>query len=370
MKVTVSKEAIVGALKQANAIAKGNSSFAILHDVLLTCVDDSFTVTATNFNQTIRISIPLDYDGEGIAEDGTALVKAEHFYKVVSSLFKGSLITIESVDGKVDVESGGFKCTVPSDDVSEFPDLSLDFTGTFERIEASLLRKGFNAVSKAISSYESRAEFTGAQFSIAKYSKELQLVSTDGHRLSYYHSKLDSECNGINPVLIPGYAIQCFLPCITDENVYVGTVSDKLLMRCGNIRLLTNLIAGQFPDFSKVIPQRFDMESTVDKKKLDSSIAIINNFTDKFGTVAFALGKEQVTLSAKEEKRGNGSVNVPATGEGTDMVVGMNSAYVKDAIATLDGDVAVFKAIDSESPVVVTSPDDDSVVQVIMPMQI
>lgn len=369
MKVSASREALALAIKQLLPIAKNRCSFTILQNVKLSCHDGFFDVTATNLDQSMQVAV----DSPSIVEEGTALVGAEHLYRVLSTMHKGTDVTIESDAKSAKLVNGDFSASIPVGDLTEYPPLDafFEFADTFERLEAQDLSSAFSKVSKTISQDDSRPEFTGAEFYIDGKDKEFVMVSTDGHRMCLYKHEVDVGCNAIKPIIIPGPAIRCVAPCLAEGNAYIGmSANGKLLVKCGSMKFSTVLIAGTFPDFSCVIPKEHNIEVSIDKPILANGLSAIENFTDKSNVVRFGFRKDSVLLSAREAKKGECKADLRAIGEGEAHDVGMNARYVKDALSTIDGDVVLFRVVDLDSPVVVTGDQDSHLTQVIMPMQL
>ena len=83
--------------------------------------------------------------------------------------------------------------------------------------------------------------------------QKLNIVGTDGHRLSFTSLELKSPAKDVQ-VIIPRKTIENTLTKIA-ETLEISFSSNQVNFKFSDIDLITKVIDGKFPDYSRVIPE-------------------------------------------------------------------------------------------------------------------
>ena len=91
-------------------------------------------------------------------------------------------------------------------------------------------------------------------------------VATDGHRLSKTSINVDDNKN-FHPVILPKKQIFELLSILNDQkdDIKVISTKSKIKFLIKKIPLISKVIDGKFPDYSKVIPSDERIEITVNQ---------------------------------------------------------------------------------------------------------
>ena len=142
----------------------------------------------------------------------------------------------------------------------EYPALP-DMTGaTSFSISQKALKTLFGQVSFAIAREESRFVFTGALMRVAN--GQITLLATDAKRLARAHVSIELDPSISGSYIVPLKAVEEISKNLTeDKEARIYLLPDKIAVEAGKTKLVTKLLAGEYPDVHRVIPE--DRKSVV-----------------------------------------------------------------------------------------------------------
>lgn len=367
MKFSIDRNAFSRILKRICGVCTNKSSIQILASCLIEAKGNSITVNGTDLDITIRI-----VEDANVADEGSALVNAKRLLDTVQNQSVGD-VTIETNDNKVCVRSGNFVARIGKDDESEYPDLSFADAKSEITIDAIQLKGLINKTLFCISKDDSRPDFTGAFMSIDKGGL-VQMVSTDGHRLSL--AKATAHVDGDVPsafeqgIIIPRKGLMELAKSLIEGDALLDISGSTLVVVSGQNTFHIKLIAGQFPNFSNVIPRSFPHGCVVKRESLMSLLKRAAIFAPKTGLVVMLLSRNALEISTSDPHTGEMHDHIDVDHDVYDSVkIGFNHEYIIEALSAIDEDDVLIRLIDEESPAVIRASCDDECDFVIMPMQ-
>lgn len=357
MRIELDKQTFKQAIKQPVRLAKTKSSFAVLQNIELEGRDGKLIVTGTDLDVSVRIGVPAF-----VAEDGHAVVDAATLDKATNA--PADTVAIITDKDSVTVTVGQVKHTLPKADATEYPSIAFAEGECDCEIDGAQLGCLCRKVAYAISKDEFRKEFTGALFTVQN--GEAQMVSTDGHRLAKAECKATGKLEGC---IVPSKAIQV-LAGLTGT-IKLHAAGGKLhVTAAGGVQMSISLIAGSFPDFSKVFPRSYNATATIDAKPLKDMLRSVGLATEKCGIVRMTIGNAQATLSASSNKL-SACADIPCESEGEIVTIGINGEYLSQTIEAIGEERITLSIIDADSPMLVTGvAESESNEHIVMPMQI
>ena len=132
----------------------------------------------------------------------------------------------------------------------------------------------------------------------------------------------------------------------------------------------TCLIDGVYPETSRLIPLQFDYELTIDAHDLLNAIdraSFIKN--DGVSVIKFNLSEQECVLSSKSVEVGSSTEVLSKKFSGNALEISCNGRYVFDAIKALSGSLVKFSLCGEMKPFIIQSVDDDSVLQLVLPVR-
>ena len=135
--------------------------------------------------------------------------------------------------------------------------------------------------------------------------------------------------------------------------------------------LISKVIDGRFPDYTKVIPKE---NSKILKVKLDDFKNSIDRVTtvssDRTKGLKMTISKDAIQLSVNNPSSGEGIENIKAEFDSDELNISFNSKYLSDIAAQIEHDSITINLKDSGSPVLISDFSDKNSFHVVMPMKI
>ncbi len=218
-------------------------------------------------------------------------------------------------------------------------------------IPGNLLRNMIQRTMFAITQEESRYSLNGAL--LALLPGEIRMVATDGHRLALVSKSmeipgLDMEVRS----LIPRKTLIEIQKLIGDQDAMMefGRDENHLFFTMGNRRLVSRVLAGQFPNYELVIPRENDKFIVASTREFGDGIkrtAIMSDEKLKAIRLSFRTGALELTASCAEA--GEARELVPVEFEGENLEIGFNPQYILDFIGICGSDSISIALKDSET---------------------
>jgi len=156
-----------------------------------------------------------------------------------------------------------------------------------------------------------------------------------------------------------------------EDPVRVALSSTQAAFNFGTVELVSKLIDGKFPDYTRVIPAQHKNELHLDREMLRLALlraAILSN--EKFRGVRWVVteGSLKVVSSNAEQEEAQEEIDVTYSGDPLD--IGFNVNYMLDVLNNMPHKDVVCRFGDSASSVLISFPEAPEFKYVVMPMRI
>ena len=241
-------------------------------------------------------------------------------------------------------------------------------------ISSSVFLKLLNKTKFAISNDETRHYLNGIYLHKTNENNQLYLsaVATDGHRLSKSRIVLAKDI-AFEAVILPKKTLFELVTILQEENSELKITASKTKIRftINDVTLISKVIDGRFPDYSKVIPTDNSNKITVNLSSFISTIDRINSLSsDRKGTLKLVVNKDILKLLVNDPSAGDGVEEIILSYSGPDLEIGFNSKYLIDVGGVIEDKNVMIYAKDPSSPVLIHDPADINSLHVIMPMRV
>ncbi len=199
-------------------------------------------------------------------------------------------------------------------------------------------------------------------------------MATDGHRLAKIrvpHIELLQEFGGI---ILPKKAvmeIEKLAEHSETSKISMSLSSTKCSLKFGESTcMITRLIEGNFPNYTKVIPEGHPNSATINRNnffKAVQRVALVSN--DKFGAIKLSLTNNSMLLTANSLEYGSAKEDLPITFSGNKLEIGFNAKYLMDVLTNISGDNVTLSLRDAGTAALFTDEKDPHSAFVIMPMR-
>jgi DNA polymerase III subunit beta len=366
MRFSVVKEVILDELQLLQGIVEKRNTMPILANILVNVGEDKVELTGTDLEVGLRTHFPVKTE-----EPGSITVSGKKVFEIVKSLPDGKMITFEENDDlMMEISSGKSQFKVlclPKEDYPMVPEAS------FERrviLPLDRFQEMIDRVYFAIAQ-EQRYYLNGALLILKKDSAEL--VSTDGHRLSYTSTSVEGLDPGEEVRVIVAKKSLGELRKMTNDAAEFDHDENNLFFRVGNRMLISRIIESKFPNFEAVIPKDNAHLLRVGKEEFTQAIRRVSLLsTERSRGVKFSIGKGSLKLFSSNPEIGEARDDLDVDYKGAELEVGFNSQYLLDFLQSIRSEMVRLELKDENSAAVM-KPDLDEDIRytyVLMPMKI
>ena len=149
------------------------------------------------------------------------------------------------------------------------------------------------------------------------------------------------------------------------------TSENKFKFSLGNMKLISKVIDGKFPDYKKVVPANNEKTLVVPSKDFIDSIERVASVSlDGKEGVKLLINKENVQFSVNSANSGEGNEIIKANFNSDNLNISFNSKYLIDIASEIEDKNLKMNLKDSVSPVLIEDASDKNSYYVIMPMKI
>jgi DNA polymerase-3 subunit beta len=362
MKLQVTQENLNRALGAVARVANMRNPLPVLANVLIKTSNNRLSIAATNLDIAIT-----QYVGAKITEEGSITVPARLMQDFISSL-PGGVIELKLDDTRLHITADQYNSVINGIVADDFPVMPTIEGGKTRTISGAALKRGLQQVVFAASGDESRPVLTGVLLQTA--AGKLYLAATDSYRLAEKElGKSDTDMN----LLIPASAMQDLLRILGDGDDEVSVTYDEqqVLFRAGDTELVARLLEGKYPDYRKLIPQKFAVRSTLKRADFASVTKVSSLFArESAGSITIEVDEAAQKLSIRAIASQLGENTATATGKITGSgSITLNSRYLLDALQALGGDEVVFGFNGKLEPTMLQDAAAPDYTHIIMPLK-
>jgi len=361
MKLQVTQANLSKALSTVARIANSRNPLPILSNVLLKTENNRLSIAATNLDIGITHFI-----GSKIETEGAITVPARLMQDFVSSL-PDSVLNLELTDNKLHITTDQYQSTINGIVADDFPVMPAIKEGVTWKSPAADFKKALSQVVFAASADDARPVLNGVYFHSS--GTQAVVVATDSYRLA--ENKLGKATKPIN-FLVPASAAQDLLRIIsdTDKEVVVTHDDQQVLFHAGDVSLVARLIEGNYPDYRKLIPTKFETIATLARADFLNITKVSSLFArESAGSITVKADKQDgVSINAIASQLGENTAKAEAkvTGGGE---VTLNSRYLIDALNAFSAEEVEFCFNGKLEPVILRSSGEPTYVHLIMPLR-
>ena len=363
----IERDTLLKPLQTVSGIVERRHTLPILSNVLLETDDKDLKLVATD----LEIQVATQANLEKAASQQKITVSARKLQDILRSLPDASKVSLDSQDSKLVLRAGKSRFNLQTLPAEDFPRLA-EGTGdaTTFRVAQKDLKSMLQLVQYAMAQQDIRYYLNGLLILVD--AKKLTLVATDGHRLAHIATSLD-ESHQRTEVIIPRKAVLELVKLLddTEENVELQIQQNQVRCRFGDVDLVSKVVDGKFPDFTRVIPtsdsKRFQISRTQLQQALQRA-SILSN--EKFRGVRWVLTNNvlRIVCTNAEQEEAEEEIEIDYTGEPLD--IGFNVTYLLDGLNNLATEHVDCALGDSNSSMLITVPGDENFKYVVMPMRI
>lgn len=360
MDLQITQQNLDKALTTVSRTANTRSTLPILNNILLTTTNNRLRLSVTNLDIAVT-----EYVGVKIAKEGTLTVPARLFQDFVSNLPSGT-VRLKQNNNKLEITTENNQSTLNGISAEEFPVMPKIEDGNVWAIGSAELKEALQQVAFAASKDDTRPILTGVL--IKSQNDKLLVAATDSYRLAEKTIKLKQKPNQF---LIPANAAQELLRIINDQGEIEVTNNDQQVrFKTNTTELIARIIEGEYPDYQKLIPQKFSSTALMSKNDLVNITKISSLFArESAGSITIKLDKndKKVSIQSVSSQVGENCSSADAEVE-QDGEITLNSNYLLEALQAIKSDKISISFNGKLDPLVVKNPDQSDYLHIVMPL--
>ena len=375
MEFKINSSDLLKALSHIHGIVEVRHTLPILSNIILKAKDNELILSSTNLDIYCADKIKAD-----VSIAGEISVSAVTFFEIVKRLPPGSevVMTMEEVENEIKLKCGRSKFNLSTLKTDDFPIISDNDLSTNFVLSADELIRIIDKTKFAVSNEETRYYLNGIFLHKADRNsiQFLRAVATDGHRLAQYDIPLPQGAEDITGIIIPKKTIFELRKVLDDANgdVSISLNENKIKFTFNDLKIISKVIDGTFPDYTKVIPQNnnknFKTNNNELKNAIDRVSAVAANEESKSKAIKLSLEDNKLNLSVESQSKGSANEILDISYDGDKVDIGFNSKYIIDICNEVDGEEVDISLLDSVSPAIILDKTDENLFFVLMPMRI
>src|SRR3990167_2130578 len=365
MKVSFLSENINKKISFVNHAVSNRSTLPILLNFLLLAKKGKFSISATDLEIGIEISVAAN-----IEEEGGITVPAKTFYELLGNIPKGKIV-LYTKNNSLFFEKDKIKTVFQTISPEEFPKIYDEKGDKIATIDSKTLESDLPKVVLAASQDSGRPALSGVLIKKEERGGDFLIVATDGYRLSIKkgwggEKQVGKKDHGF--LLVPARLIRELVSVkdwAKDIGVYSSAGNNQILFFLEDAVLAGRLIEAEFPNYEKIIPSDFSTRAIIEKEGFQKAVKTCSIFArESANIVKLSLEKGKIVISASAPSLGETSI------EGEENEIAFNARYLLEFLASVGSEKIIFEMTGPLTPGVFKLDDDKDFLHIIMPIRI
>ena len=364
--VKTHRDALLRPLQIVSGIVERRHTLPILANILIRKDGDDVTLLSTDIEVQISTHAAI---GSG-KEAAATTVAARKLLDILRAL-PDSEVSLSLSNKRMTSQCGKSRFALQTLAAEEFPTVAqAEHYGAQFSLPQKTLKHLFNMVHFSMAQQDIRYYLNGLLLVVE--GQNVIAVATDGHRLAFSQIVTDQQF-ARQEVIIPRKTILELQRLLeeTDDPVTLAIATNQVKFSFSDIELISKLVEGKFPDYTRVVPKAYKNNFTISREALLRSLqraAIMTS--DKFKGVRcmIAPGSLKISSTNADQEEAVEELEIDYGGDSID--IGFNVTYLLDVLNNLKCDSVSVSLGDANSSALITLPDDANFKYVVMPMRI
>ncbi len=360
------RNALLASLSAVVGVVERRHTLPILSNLLLEKKAGTLTLLATDLE--LQVSTQLDAQA---GEDFAITIAARKLFDIVRALPDVAKVKLDTKDSQVVVSAGKSRFTLQTLPAADFPRVETGAgLGEAIRLPQKTLKRLLQLVQFAMASQDIRYYLNGMLLVLD--GKQLRVVATDGHRLSYAETQLDTEAEA-REVIIPRKTVVELSKLLSDvdDPVELRIGANQVTITLPGTELVTKVVDGKFPDYQRVIPVNQPRHLKANRQNVMQALqraAILSN--EKFRGVRLVMSENTLGIVCNNNEQEEAADEIEVSYNGDPLDVGFNVTYLLDGLGAVNTDEITLSLGDANSSMLLTSEGEPGFKYVVMPMRI
>lgn len=365
--VKTQRDALLRPLQIVSGIVERRHTLPILANILIRKEGEKVSFLSTDIEVQITTHAQV---GSG-SEDATTTVSARKLLDILRALPDSGDVSVSLANMRLAVQSGKSRFALQTLAAEDFPTVAqAEQYNTKVTLPQKTLKHLFNMVHFSMAQQDIRYYLNGLLLVVE--GKSVIAVATDGHRLAFAQIATEEEFER-QEVIIPRKTIIELQRLLeeSEQPVDLEIANNQVKLTFSDIELISKLVEGKFPDYTRVIPKGYKNEFSISREGLLRALqrtAIMTS--DKFKGVRWVIAPGSLKISSTNADQEEAVEELEIDYGGDTVDIGFNVTYLLDVLNNLKTDNISIALGDANSSALITIPENTDFKYVVMPMRI
>lgn len=366
MQIKINRDVLLKPLMNVTGIVERRHTLPILSNLLIEAENNNIKLTATDLEMQISLNIASELN-----DKLSTTISAKKFLDICRSLPDAIDIDMISKDSRMTVKAGKSRFNLQTLPSADYP-IMTKVAGETVTIKISQieLKRLLKQVEFAMAQQDIRYYLNGLLLEVNQ--NRLNLVGTDGHRLSFTSAILNQTYEK-NEVILPRKTVIELIKLLedNDDEVTIEIATGQVNFAFGEISLISKVIDGKFPDYHRVIPTAHSNTFTANRLEILTAMqraSILSN--EKYRGIRMVLSENNLKLISTNTEQEEAEEELEITYNQESLDIGFNVTYLIDVLNNTQQETVNFSFADANSSCLITLPEDNDYKYVVMPMRI
>lgn len=365
MKATILQSNFAKALNFVSRVVSNRTTLPVLNNVLIEAKDGKLKMSATDLEIAITVKMVGKVDQDGLITVPARLLSDF----VLNNKDKSIDIVLNKLN--LNLKSERFEANIKGIDAEEFPTIPSSKQKSQTSIKVTDLSEALRKVAFSAAGDDTRPVLAGV---LLKFSdKDIILAATDSYRLAEKKIQTEKKIDD-REIVVPARTLNelnRILSSIEMDGV-VDVIIDEtqIFFNVADIKLVSRLIEGSFPNYSQIIPEASKITVKADIAELLNALKISAIFAkDSANNIKVEIKNKELIIKSGVGENGDTTSKINAVSEGGNLEIAFNARYLIDVMNILNGKEVIMKFNDDSSPCIITCDKDEDYLYLAMPLK-
>jgi DNA polymerase-3 subunit beta len=340
----------------------------------MTLEKKTLSLFATDGDVSFTTSIPVES-----GDKGTVALSAKRFQDILRNMYDTvAEFKTEKREGEGEVSfsiktdrglyqiSGSTSKGEKEENLSNF---DIEFT-----IAGNELKKIADTTLFAASTDAMRPAMMGVLFEMKP--NELRAVSTDGHRLVRLIKSLETTAKDKVKAIVASRVLSIVQKSLSGDSevkVSISTKESKVQFVIGSTKIVSGLIAENYPNYEAVIPLENDKHMVINRTDMLGAVKRVARFSSR-GDVRLQIEPKEIRISAENADEGaSAEETLPCDFKSESMLIGFNAKFIEDALSHIESEEVKFELSTPTRATIIKPHNDEksqNLLMLVMPVRI
>jgi DNA polymerase III subunit beta len=365
MKLTCAKNEFAEKLQVAGRGVSTRTTVQILAGILLNAAEGRLSLSATDMEISLRVSLEAQ-----VEDEGSVVVPGRLLVDIVRLLPAGEVtISHRAEEGVVELVCGAASYRLNTYAAEDFPRLPEIEDASAFTVEKEAFVDTIARVSRSASRDESRPVLTGV---LVRFEDDkLVMAATDSYRLSVKETALSDSPGREIEAIVPARALGELARIAQGEGetIQIGVQENQVVFGVHDVWLTARRIDGQFPNYRQLLPESFEAEVTMPREEFLDVVRRTSVLAQRKSPLRLRFEDGELTVSAQTQDVGEAQESLPVSYSGEALEIGFNAEFLRDGLESVNDESVRLKLISPLRPGLIHGESDDFL-YLIMPIRL